>query len=258
MNLTRFWSAVAGSRRELTPTEIFSQARRVRDRGRFEEAVALVTTGLARDPDSIAGRMLSGSLHVIFREMEPAKADFERVLAADRHQPRALLGLARIALEEGDAARCTLLLRRALERFPDFPEVQALLEVISVQAAAPPRPAPAPEPTHELQVPPINHELMLQSPDGALLVAHPSAVSHEASAAHVHQVLQLADAIAVRCGYGTIRRAVLEGAAETVYVRRDASHVLSMMVRTDLDADLVTGHLDRLWEATTESPAPAP
>jgi tetratricopeptide (TPR) repeat protein len=261
MKLARLWSAVAGERRAPTSSEIFARARRARDRGRFEAAAALVASGLEHDPDSIVGRLLSGSLHVIFREMEPAKADFERVLALDRHQPRALLGLARLALEEGDAAGSVALLRRALERYPDFPEAEALLDVIAARAAAPPAPPPVAtaHPELDLRVPPISHELLFLARDGALLFAHPRSVPHEASAAHMLHVMELAEAIGIRCGHGALRRIVLDGATETVHARRDDGRTLSMTVRADLDADLAAGHLDRLWEAAVaEAPTTTP
>ena len=98
---------------------ILRQASRYRDEGRFEEAADLVETGLRLDPDNLVGLLLAGSLHTVFREMHLAKTAFARVLSIDRAHPRALLGLARIALEEAKPGTCTELLQRVIAADPD-------------------------------------------------------------------------------------------------------------------------------------------
>src|SRR5512134_3453978 len=108
--LTRIWKrgrSRRGGRRSPMTVRILRQASRYRDEGRFEEAADLVETGLRLDPDNLVGLLLAGSLHTVFREMHLAKTAFARVLSIDRAHPRALLGLARIALEEAKPGTCT-------------------------------------------------------------------------------------------------------------------------------------------------------
>src|SRR5215470_5379155 len=144
MVLTRLLKAMTGARQPETVMAMFRQAGRHRDAGRFEEAVELVERGLKLHPDNIVGHLMAGSLHFVFREMDRAKAEFERVLTLDGVHPRALLGLARIAMEEDEHERSAEFLRRALGRYPDFPEAQALLAVVTAAGAvSTPRPAHA-------------------------------------------------------------------------------------------------------------------
>ena len=90
-------------------------------RGASEDAAELVADALIREPASVVGHLLAGSLHMALRESGQARTSFERVLALEPTQPRALLGLARLALEDGEAKTCRDLLSRALARYPDFP-----------------------------------------------------------------------------------------------------------------------------------------
>src|SRR5919197_2427034 len=154
MVFARIWHRVA-QRRPPSTVQIFRQASRYRDAGRFEEAATLVARGLRLDPDNIVGHLLAGSLHAIFREMPLARAAFERVLALDPMHPRALLGLARIALEESEIGASTEYLRRALARYPDFPEAQALLDVVrSTEPSTRPARAAGSVRVDRLRVPP--------------------------------------------------------------------------------------------------------
>ena len=129
MVLARIWHRLGGRRRQPTSAQMFRQAQRLRDDGRFEDAAELVADALIREPGSVVGHLLAGSLHMALRESGQARTSFERVLALEPTQPRALLGLARLALEDGEAKTCRDLLSRALARYPDFPEARALLDV---------------------------------------------------------------------------------------------------------------------------------
>lgn len=249
MALSDIFRAVGGGQRKPTTVEIFRRARRYRDEGRFEEAGELVARGLELDPASLVGHLLAGSLHAALREMDRARAAFERVLALDPLHPRALLGLARIALEAGDTARATDLLRRAITCYPDFPEAQALLEVVS--SPEPHRP-PAPEPAagvrmDRLRVPPESRELLLLRPDATLLLAHPRGGRTEELAARTAQVCRLATAMLARSGLGPLRHAVIEGAAETTLVRNDDAAILSLTFGRDLETATGLVHLERVW-----------
>src|SRR5262249_2763708 len=152
---------------------MFRQASRYRDAGRFEEAAELVARGLKLHPDNIVGHLMAGSLHAAFREMDQAKAEFERGLTLDPVQPRALPRLARLAMEQGGNAHGAGLLRRALNRYPDFPEAQALLAVVPTAPpvrVAPPRTTQTIHPDR-LRLPAESRETLLARADGTLLLA---------------------------------------------------------------------------------------
>ena len=112
-------------------SELFRQADRLRHEGRSEEATLLVQEGLRRAPTSSAGHLLAGYLHLGARRVEPARASFRTVLALDPDHPRALLGLARIAIESGDPAAARPYLERALQYHSDFPEARALEDMLA-------------------------------------------------------------------------------------------------------------------------------
>src|SRR4030095_14879473 len=128
MVFARIWHLVGGRRRS-TSAEMLRRAQRRRDEGRIGRAAEIVNQALLLDPRSVVGHLLTASLHMVLRDTLQARTAFERVLALEPTQPRALLGLARVALEEDDVPTCRALLTRALARYPDFPEARALLEV---------------------------------------------------------------------------------------------------------------------------------
>jgi len=248
--LTRLWDSVTSGRRPATPLQVFRQASRYRDEGRFEEAADLVAQGLRRDPDNLVGLMLAGSLHTVFREMPLARAAFERVLAIDRAHPRALLGLARIALEEAEPGTCTELLQRALDRYPDFPEARALLDVVRTSTTQPASRPAAPVTglrVDRLRVPTDSREALLARIDATLIFAQPRGSRTEELAARTAQLCRLAAAMLARSGLGTLHHAVIEGAAETTYLRADGQVVLSMAFGRDVDMAAGLAHLERVW-----------
>lgn len=249
MVLTRILKAVTGPRRPETSVAMFRQASRYRDAGRFEEAAELVARGLKLHPDNIVGHLMAGSLHAAFREMDQAKAEFERVLTLDPVQPRALLGLARIAMEQDDNDHCAGLLRRALNRYPDFPEAQALLAVVTTAPpvrVAPPRPTQVIQPDR-LRLPAESRETLLARADGTLLLAQPRAHGSEELAARTATLHRLAAALLERVGVGPLHHAIIEGAAETTYVRTDGDTVLSLTFGRDVDTAAALAHLERVW-----------
>lgn len=250
MLLTRLWASVTSGRRPPTTVQIFRQASRHRDEGRFEDAASLVAQGLKIDPDNLVGLLLAGSLHTVFREMHLAKAAFERVLSIDRTHPRALLGRARIALEEAEPGTCTELLQRALGRYPDFPEARALLEVVRT-AGAPAAPAPAPPASalrvDRLRVPSDSREALLARIDATLIFAQPRGSRTEELAQRTAQLCRLAAAMLTRSGLGALHHAVIEGAAEITYLRADGHVVLSMAFGRDVELPAGLIHLERVW-----------
>lgn len=251
MELGRLIGALTG-RRQPSTVQLFRAAARFRDEGRFEEAAELVERGLRRDPASAVGHLMAAWLHAIFRRMDAAKAEFERVLALDATHPRALLGLARIALEANDEAAAAEHLRRAIARYPDFPEAQALLEVIearrlpapaAAQRATPPLTAP------RLRVPMESREVILARTDGTLLFVQPAGARDEALAVHAAQLSRLAAAILARARGGAFTGAVVEGGDDVSYFRADAGLIVSLTFRRDTHAARAAEHLDHVWSA---------
>lgn len=249
MGLTRIWSKVARRKRPLSTVKLFRQASRYRDEGRFEEAATLVARGLRLDPDSLVGHLLAGSLHTIFRDMHLARAAFERVLRLDPTHPRALLGLARIALEEGQAGGCREYLDRALQRYPDFPEAQALLEVVKtigmVSASRTLRPATVR--LDRLRVPTESRELLVARIDATLILAQPRGSRTDELAARTAQLCRVASAMLTRSGLGPLQHAIIEGAAESTYLRADAEVVLSLAFGRDVELATGLAHVERVW-----------
>jgi tetratricopeptide (TPR) repeat protein len=289
MGFARIWHVLGGGRRRRpTSAQMFRQAQRLRDHGRFEDAAELVADALIREPGSVVGHLLAGSLHMTLRETGQARTSFERVLALEPTQPRALLGLARIALEDGETVACRDLLSRALARYPDFPEARALLDVargLSVGAepkhpAAPGTPAPTPAPTpiaapaatagrampaaaaradataapkelaaaERLRLPTESREALFMRPDATLVFAEPRGPRTEAVAARAVKLARIATAVLARAGFGPLRHAVIEGAAETTYLRTDDAALLTLAFDRDVTAATAVSHLERVWD----------
>jgi tetratricopeptide (TPR) repeat protein len=271
MVFARIWHMLGGRRPQPTSAQMFRQAQRLRDEGRFEDAAELVADALIREPGSVVGHLLAGSLHMALRETGQARTSFERVLALEPTQPRALLGLARIAFEDGEAGTCRDLLTRALTRYPDFPEARALLDVTRelvpradpTHAAPLPRVAPAipaatpattPAPTAKgtapadrLRLPTESREALFMRPDATLVFAEPRGPRTEAVAARAVKLARIATAVLARAGFGPLRHAVIEGAAETTYLRTDDAALLTLAFDRDVTAATAVSHLERVW-----------
>jgi tetratricopeptide (TPR) repeat protein len=243
VRLRRLWRPV-GPGHPRTAAELFGAADRLRRAGHDTEALPLVVRGLRLDPASVTGHLLAAYLHVARRTIEPAKREFRWVLERDPAHPRALLGLARIALEEGDLDGGREALVRALRAYPDFPEAQALLDGL---AARPPAPAPARPRLDRLRLPAAAGALFVLDGDGAVLAARPeSAVEH---GRHVARAVTLAEATLRRARLGVLRRGIVAGADETHFLRVDATLtlVLALPRATHITQGLL--EVNRLWAA---------
>ncbi len=241
--LHRLWRP-ALSRREPTPAELFGHADRLRRTGRYDEAAALVTQGLALDPASITGHLLAAYLHVARRTNAPARQEFRWVLERDASHPRALLGLARLALEEGDVDGGRELLVRALRVYPDFPEAQALLDGLTA-----PRPVSSPRRPRldRLRLPAAADGLFVLGEDGAVLAAQP-----ETAGEGGHRLARAASFAATalrRAGLGALRRGVVADTDVTHFLRADVT--LTLAVTLPRTTHITQGLLEvnRLWAA---------
>jgi hypothetical protein len=247
--LRRLWGAAPAPRQQ-TPVELFALADRRRRDGRAAEAARLVRAGLALDPENLTGHLLAAYLHLAARTIEPARLEFTWILRRDPAHPRALLGLARIALEEGDVATCRESLTRALRIYPDFPEAQALLGATAAvrerarAAAAPPPPRPAVE---RLRVPPLTRALLVMGPEGEVLTARPDEAAGQAE--RLMRAARLAAAALRSAKLGAPRRAVVDTAEESCFMRMDAAltAALALPRTTQITQGLL--EVNRVWAA---------
>lgn len=225
------------------------QAQRLRDHGRFERAAQLVDEALLQDPNYVVGHLLAASLHMVLRETGQARTSFERVLELEPMQPRALLGLARIALEESDARSSCELLSRALTRYPDFPEARALLEVARELATTAQGTAASNGviPSSRVRLPAESREALFLRTDASVLFAEPNGPRTDAAAARTVKLARVATAMLARAGLGPLRHAVIEGVAETTYLRTDDAALLALAFDRDVNAATAGAHLERVW-----------
>lgn len=255
--LTRIGTAITGGR----PTSIiklFQQADQYRRSGRFEEAAELVAHGLRLNPNNVSGHLVAAHLHAALRRNEPAKAEFQHVLSRDPDHPRALLGLARIAMEEGDFTACKESLDRALHLYPDFPEAKALQDVMGGYAVPSPSPLQRQVPTgvsprgEAFQAPVGSRQLILIRTDGTPVFSQPGDNGKEELAAHVAQVFRIASTALTRSGLGAFRRAIVDGASETTFLRGGAGLILSLTFPHDVEIGLGLHQTDRLWTSSLQ------
>ncbi|MEX2148504.1 MAG: tetratricopeptide repeat protein [Candidatus Rokuibacteriota bacterium] len=250
--LSRMWA----SRRALTLVEAFRRADRFRREGRLPEAMAMVGYGLGLDPDNITGHLLAAYLHAAGRAMAPAKAEFQWVLGRDPHHARALLGLARIALEEGQPTGCRELLGRALRFYPEFPEAQALLGAVTALAAPAP-PAVAPVTLDRLRLPDHGRSLVVARHDGALVGTGDGDDDEATRAAALARILVVAAAALTRGGFGAVRRAIVEDREEAVFARTDGAMLVALTLPRTTAITQGLLEVNRLWAGVRQVDAPA-
>ena len=248
--LERTWSGLAGLVRPRSAASLFRLADQYRHEGRYEEAAELITEGLRVAPNIAVGHLLDAYLHVVFREMPAAKTSFRRVLSLDPYHPRALFGLARIALEEGDIEGCRPFLDRAIQYFPDFPEAKALQEMVatwSAPAVAAPSAAVGTINTERLRMPQGARDLILAHTDGTLVFAQGGEERQRQLGLHVTQVFRIASATLARAGLGALRRGVVEGSSEMTFLRSDGGLILGVALPRDIEVGAGLVQVGRLW-----------
>lgn len=247
--LERTWSGLTGLVRPRSAASLFRLADQYRHEGRYEEAADLIAEGLRLAPNIAVGHLLDAYLHVVFREMPAAKESFRRVLALDPYHPRALFGLARIALEEGDVDGCRPFLDRAIQYFPDFPEAKALQEMVATWSA-PAVATPAAIGTismDRLRPPPGARDLILTHTDGTLVFAQGTEERQRQLAQHMTRVYRIASATLARAGLGALRRGVVEGPSEMTFLRSDGGVILGVALPHDVEVGAGLVQVGRLW-----------
>ena len=242
--LNRLWRPTS-PRRPPTAADLFGQAARLRRAGRYADAAQLVNRGLRLDPRSMTGHLLAAYLHAASRTVEPARQEFQWVLERDPLHPRALLGLARLALEAGDLDGGREILVRALRAYPDFPEARALLDGLAMHRTAATTPAPAR--LDRLRVPTGALALLALGGDGTVMAATPDAVAD--AAPHITRTVGLAAATLQRAGFGALRRGVVESAAARHFFRTDGTLTLTVWVPRTIHITQGLLEVNRLWAA---------
>jgi tetratricopeptide (TPR) repeat protein len=231
------------------PATLYPLAHQNPHQGRYEDAAELVAEGLRISPNIAVGHLLDAYLHVVFREMPAAKTSFRRVLSLDPYHPRALFGLARIALEEGDIQGCRPFLDRAIQYFPDFPEAKALQEMVATWTA----PAAVPSTTlgtistDRLRLPSGARDVVLTHADGTLVFAQGGEERQKQLGLHMTQVYRIASATLARAGLGALRRGVIEGASETTFLRSDGGVILGVTLAREIEVGAGLVQVGRLW-----------
>jgi tetratricopeptide (TPR) repeat protein len=251
----RTWGGIRGKTRPAAAATLFRRADQYRNEGRYEEAAALVARGLEQDPDSSVGHLLWGYLQAARRDMGPAKLAFQRVLALDRYHPRALLGLARLAIEEGDLRGAQNLLDQALQFYPDFPEAQALREMVASGSniadpvSAVPSAVIPPTALHE-ELTGTARDVVVARSDGALV--HVVQISEErakAIAQHLAQVVRIASATLSHAGLAPLRHGVIESDSGATFVLNEGRLILTATEDCGVDPSAGLANVGRLSRA---------
>jgi tetratricopeptide (TPR) repeat protein len=251
--LSRIWDGITSFTRPPNAATLFRRADLYRQEGRLEEAAELIAHGLSLAPNNGVGHLLSAYLHLAFRQIGPAKSEFQAVLALDPYHPRALLGLARIALEERDLAACRPFLDKALQYYPDFPEAQALQDMVSSWTMTPVVPgqravyAGPPIQAEKLKPQGGGREFVLTRADGTLVFPQQGDKDAADLAAHVTQVYRIASATLQRAGLGALRRGVVQAVTETTYFRSNDRLILALSFPEDVKVGVGLLETDKLW-----------
>ena len=249
--MRRLWKSPEPDAPE-TVAEALRRAENHRREERYAEASALVARALELDPDNLHAHLLAAYVHIARRAPALAKTEFRWVLGHDATHPRALVGLARIALDEGDARLCRDLLRRALRSYPDFPEATALLEALRGRDAppAPPPAAPAAPRVDRLRLPGTGRALVVGRADGGLIAAQPPADEAKDVAEELARTLRLAASALRRAGLGALHRAIVDDGRDAVFTRTDGELVVSLALPRATDPTQGLLDVNRLWSAT--------
>lgn len=230
-----------------TAAALFRRADQCRQDGRYDESRRLISDGLALQPNSGTGHLLAAYLSLVDRDMGAARASFHRVLDLDPYHPRALLGLARIAFEEGDVDGSKSFLGRALQYYQDFPDAKALRDMLdSWTPVSTPPPTPA-SPLERLDLPAGATDMVLARADGSLVLARSSVERQRALTLHVAQVNRIASSALARSGLGVLRRAAVDSEDTLTVLMVDGGDVLALTLPRTLDLGQALAELDRVW-----------
>jgi tetratricopeptide (TPR) repeat protein len=161
--------------------------------------------------------------------MVRARAEFDRVLALDPHHARALLGLARIHIQEQDLETTVAILDRALRCYPDFSEAQALRETLHGFSGRTPTDRQTPTRDHPTaaSTPPRERDVLALRTDGHLVLTRTHADRSRQLAQHLLQVYRTASATLSRAGLGSLRGGAIDTGSCMTFLLKDADLVFS-------------------------------
>ena len=235
--LERTLRGVYRAREQSTPAMLFRRADQCRNEGQYDEGARLVARGLRQVPDSSVGHLISAYLHMARRQADRARNEFDRVLALDPYHPRALLGLARIHIEEQDLEGAKALLDRALQYYADFPEARALREML---VGWPPtqtdrRPALPSRSPGEASPPARERDVVAVRTDGNLVLTRTEEDRGRQLAQHVTQVYRTASATLSRAGLGSLHCAAIDTGSFMTFLLTDADLVYSATLDAKVD-----------------------
>jgi tetratricopeptide (TPR) repeat protein len=238
--LGRALQGVNRERDRSTPAMLFRHADRCRIEGRYGEAARLVAEGLRQAPDSTVGHLISAYLHVAAHRADHARREFDRVLALDPYHPWALLGLARICIEDQDHKGAAALLDRALDYCPDFADARLLRETLGHV----PRTQRSPGEAHGSAAlgpaaPAEERDVFAMRTDGKLLVARTGEERGSQLAEHLMQVHRTVSFALSLAGLGSLKHAAIETGSCTTFILKDADLVFSATL--DGVVDIGTG-----------------
>jgi tetratricopeptide (TPR) repeat protein len=246
--LERTLRSVNRARHQSTPATLFRRADRYRNQGRYAEAAQLVSRGLRQAPDSSVGHLISAYLHMAGRRMNRAKSEFHRVLDVDPYHPRALLGLARIQIEDQDLEGAKTLLDRALQYYSDFPEARALREMLVgwPRTQVDLRKAPASGFLAEPSKPARERDVVALRADGNLVLTGTDEERGRQLAQHVMQVYRTASATLSRAGLGSFRSAAIDTGSCMTFLLKDADLVFSATLDGTIEVGAGLAQIARL------------
>jgi hypothetical protein len=99
----------------------------------------------------------------------------------------------------------------------------------------------------ELRLPPESREALFMRADATLVFAEPRGPRSDAVAGSAMKLARVATAMLARAGLGPLRHAVVEGAADTTYLRGDDAALLALAFDRDLKSSTALEHLERVW-----------
>jgi tetratricopeptide (TPR) repeat protein len=245
--LERTVRGVFQSRNRSTPATLFRRADQCRNHGQHDEAARLLALGLRQAPDSSVGHLIAAYLHVARRQVARAKTEFHRVLALDPYHPRALVGLAKICIQEQDLEGAETLLDRALQYYADFDEARALRATLPGRPATPDHRAAAPSGSrNEPSTPARERDVVAIRTDGDLVFTRTDGDRGRQLAQHVAQVYRTASATLSRAGLGSLRYAAIDTGSCMTFLLRDADLVFSATLDGNVEVGAGLAHIERL------------
>jgi hypothetical protein len=101
--------------------------------------------------------------------------------------------------------------------------------------------------TDRLRLPAESREALFMRADATLLFAEPHGPRTDLAVGSTAKLARVATAMLARAGLGPLRHAVVEGVADTTYLRADDTALLSLAFDRDLRSSTALEHLEQVW-----------